>query len=74
MIEQAENLARQAEDYPHVAWENLRKASVLPGVTDAQGQDIIPEHISRQSAAGEPIPLYRHSTPTECGRFNTLFL
>ena len=23
LIEQAENLAKQAEDYPHVAWENL---------------------------------------------------
>ncbi len=57
LIEQAANLAKQAEDYPHIAWENLRKTSVLPGVPNAQGQDTIPEHISRESAAGEPIPL-----------------
>lgn len=68
LIEQAENLAKQAEDYPHVAWENLRKASVLPGVTDAQGKDIIPEHISRQSAAGEPIPHVCLKVPTGGGK------
>ena len=68
LIEQAENLAKQAENYPHVAWENLRKASVLPGVTDAQGQDIIPEHISRESAAGEPIPHVCLKVPTGGGK------
>ena len=47
---------KQAEDYPRAAWESLRKASVLPGISDAQGQDIIPEHISRESATSEPIP------------------
>ncbi|MDE0014534.1 MAG: DEAD/DEAH box helicase family protein [Candidatus Poribacteria bacterium] len=68
LIEQAENLAKQAEDYPLAAWESLRKASVLPGVTDAQGQDIIPEHISRQSAAGEPIPHVCLKVPTGGGK------
>lgn len=68
LIEQAENLARQAEDYPQVAWESLRKASVLPGVTDAEGQDIIPEHISRESAAGEPIPHVCLKVPTGGGK------
>ena len=68
LIEQAENLAKQAADYPHVAWENLRKASVLPSVTDAQGQDIIPEHIPRKSAAGEPIPHVCLKVPTGGGK------
>ena len=68
LIEQAENLAKQAEDYPHIAWENLRKASVLPSVTDAQGQDIIPEHIPRESASGEPIPHVCLKIPTGGGK------
>ena len=68
LIEQAENLAKQAEDYPHVAWGNLRKASVLPSVPDAQGQDIIPEHIPRESAAGEPIPHVCLKVPTGGGK------
>ena len=44
LIEQAANLVAQAADYPRVAWESLRKASVLPSVTDTQGQELIPEH------------------------------
>ena len=68
LMEQAENLAKQAEDYPQVAWENLRKASVLPSVTDAQGQNLIPEHISRESAAGEPIPHVCLKVPTGGGK------
>lgn len=68
LIEQAENLARQAEDYPHIAWENLRKASVLPGVPNAQGQNLIPEHIPRESAAGEPIPHVCLKVPTGGGK------
>ena len=54
--ESTRDAVRQAKDYPRAAWENLRKASVLPAVTDAQGQDLIPEHIPRESTAGEPIP------------------
>ena len=68
LIEQAENLARQAEDYPHIAWESLRQAAILPGITDAQGQDRIPEHISRESAAGEPIPHVCLKVPTGGGK------
>ena len=68
LIEQAANLAKQAEDYPHIAWENLRKASVLPGISDAQEQDTIPEHISRKSAAGEPIPHVCLKVPTGGGK------
>ena len=66
--EQAENLAKQTEDYPHIAWENLRKASALPGVTDAQGQNVIPEHIPRKSASGEPIPHVCLKVPTGGGK------
>ena len=68
LIEQAANLAQQAEDYPHIAWESLRKTSVLPGVPNAQGQDTIPEHISRESAAGEPIPHVCLKVPTGGGK------
>ncbi len=68
LMEQAANLAKQAEDYPHIAWENLRKTSVLPGVPNAQGQDLIPEHISRESAAGEPIPHVCLKVPTGGGK------
>ena len=68
LMEQAEDLARQAEDYPHIAWESLRKAAVLPGVPDAQGQDTVPKHISRESAAGEPIPHVCLKVPTGGGK------
>ena len=68
LIEQAANLAKQAEDYPHIAWDSLRKTSVLPGVPNAQGQDLIPEHISRESAAGEPIPHVCLKVPTGGGK------
>ncbi len=68
LIEQVENLAKQTEDYPHIAWENLRKTSVLPGVIDAQGQNVIPEHIPRKSASGEPIPHVCLKVPTGGGK------
>ena len=66
--ESTQDAVRQAEDYPHVAWENLRKTSVLPGVPNAQGQDLTPEHISRESAAGEPIPHVCLKVPTGGGK------
>ena len=68
LIEQTANLVAQAEDCPRVAWENLRKAAALPSVTDAQGQNLIPEHISRESAAGEPIPHVCLKVPTGGGK------
>ena len=61
-------VTRDVENYPHQAWESLRKAAVLPGVTDAQGQNLIPEHISRESAAGEPIPHVCLKVPTGGGK------
>ena len=66
--EQSAALARAATDYPLAAWENLREASVLPGVTDAQGKNLIPEHISRESAIGEPIPHVCLKVPTGGGK------
>ncbi|MDE0687538.1 MAG: DEAD/DEAH box helicase family protein [Candidatus Poribacteria bacterium] len=68
LMEQAADLAEQAEDYPYIAWENLRKTFVLPGIPNAQGQDLIPEHISRESAAGEPIPHVCLKVPTGGGK------
>ena len=38
--EQSAALARAATDYPLAAWESLREASVLPSITDAQGQGL----------------------------------
>ena len=66
--ESTRDAVRQAKDYPRAAWENLRKASVLPAVTDAQGQDLIPEHIPRESTAGEPIPHVCLKVPTGGGK------
>ena len=66
--ESTRDAVRQAEDYPHIAWESLRKAAVLPGVPNAQGQDLVPEHISRESAAGEPIPHVCLKVPTGGGK------
>lgn len=68
LMEQAANLAKQAEDYPYIAWENLRETFVLPGIPNAQGQDLISEHISRESAAGEPIPHVCLKVPTGGGK------
>ncbi len=66
--EQSAALARAAMDYPLAAWESLREASVLPGITDAQGQDLIPDHIPRESASGEPIPHVCLKVPTGGGK------
>jgi len=66
--ESTRDAVRQAENYPHVAWENLREAFILPGIPNAQGQDLIPEHISRESAAGEPIPHVCLKVPTGGGK------
>lgn len=68
LIEQAADLVKQAADYPRVAWDNLRKAAVLPGVTDAQGHALIPEHIARESASREPIPHVCLKVPTGGGK------
>ena len=66
--ETAVAVTRDVENYPHQAWESLRKAAVLPGVTNAQGQNLIPEHISRESASGEPIPHVCLKVPTGGGK------
>ncbi len=66
--EQSAILARAATDYPLAAWKTLRETSVLPGVTNTQGQSLIPEHISRQSASNEPIPHVCLKVPTGGGK------
>ncbi len=66
--EQVETLAKQSENYPHTAWENLRKSAALPSIMDTQGQHLIPEHISRESASGEPIPHVCLKVPTGGGK------
>ena len=66
--EQSAAFARAARDYPLAAWESLREASVLPGIADAQGTALIPQHISRGSAAGDPIPHVCLKVPTGGGK------
>ena len=63
-----DDLVQQATDYPRLAWKSLRDASGLPGVQDRQGQIQIPNHISRTSEAGEPIPHVCLKIPTGGGK------
>ncbi len=61
-------LAKQAADFPRVAWESLREKSGLPGVPDKNGENHIPEYISREAASGEPIPHVCLKVPTGGGK------
>ena len=61
-------LADAAKDYPRVAWDNLREEAVLPGVSEDNGQDLIPEYIPRKAASGEPIPHVCLKVPTGGGK------
>ena len=61
-------LAHAAKDYPRVAWDSLREAAVLPGVSEDNGQDLIPEYIPRKTASGEPIPHVCLKVPTGGGK------
>ena len=60
--------AKQAEDYPRVAWENLRKTSGLPGMPDENGENHIPDYISRESDEDKPIPHVCLKVPTGGGK------
>ena len=60
--------AHKAKDYPNSAWETLRKEAVLPGVSDDNGQNQIPEYIPRKTASGEPIPHVCLKVPTGGGK------
>ena len=60
--------AHKAKDYPNSAWEILRKEAVLPGVSEENGQDLIPEYIPRKTASGEPIPHVCLKVPTGGGK------
>lgn len=66
--EQFVALADEAEDYPRVAWDSLREAAALPGVSEDNGQDLIPEYIPRKAASGEPIPHVCLKVPTGGGK------
>lgn len=63
-----ENSRRQLEDYASRTWNNLRDASVLPGVTNSRGQIEIPDHIPRTSASDKPIPHVCLKIPTGGGK------
>ena len=56
------------ENYPRVAWESLREKSGLPGVSDENEDNHIPEYISRDAASGEPIPHVCLKVPTGGGK------
>ena len=60
--------AYEAKDYPRVAWDSLREAAVLPGVSADSGQEQIPEYIPRKTASGEPIPHVCLKVPTGGGK------
>ncbi len=66
--EQSVALARAAKDYPRAAWDSLREAAVLPGVSEDNGQEPVPEYIPRQAASGEPIPHVCLKVPTGGGK------
>ena len=55
-------------NYPLQAWESLRKKSGLPGVPNKNGENYIPEYISREAASGEPIPHVCLKVPTGGGK------
>ena len=57
-----------AKDYPRIAWDSLREAAVLPGVSEDNGQDLIPEYIPRKTASDEPIPHVCLKVPTGGGK------
>ncbi|RKU10052.1 restriction endonuclease subunit R [Candidatus Poribacteria bacterium] len=56
------------KNYPLQAWESLRKKSGLPGVPDKNGENHIPEYISREAASGKPIPHVCLKVPTGGGK------
>ena len=66
--EQPEDIRRQLEDYPSRTWSNLSDTSVLPSITEPQGQMRIPDHISRTSESGKPIPHVCLKVPTGGGK------
>ncbi|MCG9129833.1 DEAD/DEAH box helicase family protein [Candidatus Poribacteria bacterium] len=66
--EQSEVFAKAVENYPRVAWESLCEKSGLPGVPDENGENHIPEYISREAASGEPIPHVCLKVPTGGGK------
>ncbi len=66
--QQSTALASAAADFPRAAWESLREKSGLPGVPDENGENHIPEYISREATSGEPIPHVCLKVPTGGGK------
>ena len=66
--QQSAALASAAADFPRAAWESLREKSGLPGVPNENGENHIPEYISREAASGEPIPHVCLKVPTGGGK------
>lgn len=60
--------AYEGKDYPRIAWDSLREAAALPGVSADGGQEQIPEYIPRKTASGEPIPHVCLKVPTGGGK------
>ena len=62
VMEGADDLLRQARDYPKKTWDALRKQGALPGLSQSQ------EHASRFDGAGEAIPNVCLKVPTGGGK------
>ena len=62
VMEGADDLLRQARDYPKKTWDNLRKAGALPPTSAPH------EHASRFDGAGEAIPNVCLKVPTGGGK------
>ncbi len=62
--EQSAALTSAVAGFPRAAWENLHEKSGLPGVPDENGENHIPEYITRETASGEPIPHVCLKVPT----------
>ena len=61
-MEGADDLLRQARDYPRKAWDALRKAGGLPGAAEVAG------HAGRWAGDGEAIPNVCLKVPTGGGK------
>ncbi len=57
----------ELKNYPRSAWQSLKDANVLPGISD-NGNIEIPDYISRTGTSGEPIPHVCLKVPTGGGK------
>ena len=59
---------KETQNYPQVAWENLKDQSVLPDITQQDGSFEIPDYISRTATPGKLIPHVCLKIPTGSGK------